>query len=150
MTEDIPGGTVAEILEWVGSDPARAQGALDAEYAGANRTTLIAQLEPIATKEATEVTDPISDETALAPGPQAPEVSVDVDDASTTVLPTVFSSPDVDYEQDYTGEPVESLGGAVAPHGFVLVLNGEGFIFSPQMVASLKAIVQTAATGVTL
>jgi hypothetical protein len=39
MSDDIPGGTVAEIVDWVGDDPARAQAALDAEYAGANRTT---------------------------------------------------------------------------------------------------------------
>jgi hypothetical protein len=40
-----PNGTVQEVLDWVGDDPARAQEALDAERAGQNRSTLIAELE---------------------------------------------------------------------------------------------------------
>ena len=43
--EAVPEGTIAEIKDWVGEDPARAQAALDAEKAGTNRSTLIAWLE---------------------------------------------------------------------------------------------------------
>jgi len=57
---DVPQGTAADVLAWVGDDPARAQAALDAEYVGANRSTLIAKLEPIAAKEAS-----VSEETAV-------------------------------------------------------------------------------------
>lgn len=40
-----PDGTVQDVLDWVGDDPDRAQTALDAEQAGQNRATLIAELE---------------------------------------------------------------------------------------------------------
>ena len=41
---DVPVGTAAEILSWVGDDEERRVAALDAEYAGKNRKTLIAKL----------------------------------------------------------------------------------------------------------
>jgi IPT/TIG domain-containing protein len=44
----VPEGSVAEVLAWVGHDPQRAAQALDAERAGQNRSTLIAQLGDIA------------------------------------------------------------------------------------------------------
>lgn len=44
-----PDGTVQEVLDWVGTDQARAQSALDAELAGQNRSTLVTQLEQIIT-----------------------------------------------------------------------------------------------------
>lgn len=40
-----PDGTVNDVLDWVGDDPARAQQALEAERAGQNRSTLVAELE---------------------------------------------------------------------------------------------------------
>lgn len=40
-----PDGTVSDVLDWVGDDPARAREALDAEQAGQNRATLVAELE---------------------------------------------------------------------------------------------------------
>lgn len=43
----VPEGTIAEVLAWVGSDPDRAQQALDAERAGQNRSTLITQLQEL-------------------------------------------------------------------------------------------------------
>lgn len=47
----VPGSTAAEILEWVGDDPARAQAALDAEQAREKpRVTLVGKLEPLAAK----------------------------------------------------------------------------------------------------
>jgi len=49
QSEAPPTGTIAEILAWVGSDQARAQAALDAEYGtGHPRSTLVAALDPIA------------------------------------------------------------------------------------------------------
>lgn len=43
----VPAGTVGETLDWVGSDPDRAQKALDAEKSGHKRKTLITKLEEI-------------------------------------------------------------------------------------------------------
>lgn len=38
--DGVPDGTIAQVLEWVGNDPARAARALEAEQAGKNRATL--------------------------------------------------------------------------------------------------------------
>ena len=44
----VPDGTIAEVMEWVGDDPVRAQQALDVENAAETpRSTLISQLEAI-------------------------------------------------------------------------------------------------------
>jgi hypothetical protein len=43
-----PEGTRAEVLAWVGDDPGRARAALDAERAGQQRNTLIAELVRLA------------------------------------------------------------------------------------------------------
>lgn len=51
MSESVPGGTISEVLDWVGDDPDRAQTALEAERAGQNRSTLISQLETIAAQK---------------------------------------------------------------------------------------------------
>lgn len=48
--QQVPEGTVAEVLDWVGDDPGRARAALDAERTGANRSSLINQIEPIANR----------------------------------------------------------------------------------------------------
>jgi hypothetical protein len=45
--EDVPHGTIEEVLGWVGDDHDRAQRALEAERAGQNRSTLNTQLEAI-------------------------------------------------------------------------------------------------------
>ena len=46
-TEDdgVPDGTVTDVLDWAGDDQDRIQQALNAERAGQNRATLIAELE---------------------------------------------------------------------------------------------------------
>jgi hypothetical protein len=44
-----PSGTISDVLAWVGDDAQRARAALEAEQAGTQRSTLIAQLERIAT-----------------------------------------------------------------------------------------------------
>ena len=41
---DVPDGTVAEVLTWVGDNPQRRRRALQAELAGKNRKTLLNQL----------------------------------------------------------------------------------------------------------
>jgi hypothetical protein len=45
--EEVPTGTVSEMLAWVGDDKNRAQAALDAEKEGAERVTLIHALEDL-------------------------------------------------------------------------------------------------------
>jgi hypothetical protein len=45
----VPSGTVAEVLAWVGSDTTRAAAALKAELAGKHRSSLVAQLEQLVT-----------------------------------------------------------------------------------------------------
>lgn len=45
--DGVPDGTIDEVKTWVGTDKDRAQQALDAEYAGQNRSTLITHLEGI-------------------------------------------------------------------------------------------------------
>jgi hypothetical protein len=45
--EEVPSGTVSEVLAWVDDDKDRAQAALDAEKDGAARVTLIHALEDI-------------------------------------------------------------------------------------------------------
>lgn len=47
---NVPDGTVAEVLEWVGDNDLRRQSALTVERAGKNRTTLIKALESGAAK----------------------------------------------------------------------------------------------------
>ena len=44
VSTDVPDGTVTEIIEWVGEDPARRRAAITAERAGKQRKTLIAAL----------------------------------------------------------------------------------------------------------
>ena len=44
---EVPSGTIGEILDWVGRDPARAAQAKTAELAGKNRSTLLASLAEI-------------------------------------------------------------------------------------------------------
>lgn len=45
---DVPEGTVADVLAWVGDDPDRARQALAAEQDGQQRSTLITRLEELA------------------------------------------------------------------------------------------------------
>ncbi|HEV2778552.1 MAG TPA: hypothetical protein VGX25_04055 [Actinophytocola sp.] len=46
--DEVPEGSADVVLAWVGTDPARARRALEAEQAGQQRTTLIAKLEKLA------------------------------------------------------------------------------------------------------
>jgi hypothetical protein len=44
-SDDVPDGTISEVLDWVGDDSERAQRALDVERTGQNRSSLVSQLE---------------------------------------------------------------------------------------------------------
>lgn len=46
--DEVPDGTVEEVLAWVGDDKDRAARALDAELDGKDRTTLVEALEGLA------------------------------------------------------------------------------------------------------
>lgn len=48
---DVPSGPIPDVLAWVGDDPDRAEEALDVEHAGSARTSLISQLEQIASND---------------------------------------------------------------------------------------------------
>jgi hypothetical protein len=154
---EAPEGTIAEVLAWVGNDPERAQAALDAEYDGANRSTLITQLEAIAAKEASMSTEPETDE---AP---APEPSVEIElypgDSGTVVGPVSVRDADVeaeditidiDVDQAIDAEQVESVQGISATNGAVLVLNGTAYAFNAQMVGAIKQAVDQAVVGLAL
>jgi hypothetical protein len=155
MTEDIPGGTVAEIVDWVGDDPERAQSALDAEYAGANRSTLIAQLEPIATKEATAVTDPTPEELF---DPAAPDVVLDATSADVTVGVVHRRSADVEVPEyddianmeTVASDPVDYFQVAGSPNGAVFSFNGGVYALQPDQVAAFKGALDKVLIGLTL
>ncbi len=46
--DEVPGGTIADILDWVGDDPDRAANALTVEEETTARSTLMAKLRAIA------------------------------------------------------------------------------------------------------
>lgn len=108
---DVPEGIAAEVLLWVDDDPARAQAALDAERAGQNRSTLIAKLESIASKEvavseSTSTTEPEAPAEAPegnAPAPEPPsgdDLVVDLASQSTVVGVANMANPDVEKPDD--------------------------------------------------
>lgn len=110
---DVPQGTAAEVLDWVGDDPARAQAALDAENAQPTpRTTLVSRLETIASKEAPvsestattdETVDPEAPPEGNAPAPVPPageDLVVDLVDHSTVIGPANMANPDVQKPDD--------------------------------------------------
>lgn len=156
----VPQGTVAEILEWVGDDAARAQEALDAEYSGAGRSTLITQLEAIATKEANTVTETATtydEETGLAPAAVPPEeVYLDPEDEGTVV--GAIHLRDAEVEVDAAPEPSETgiaaeqvlyLQGIAGTNGLVLNLNGAYYAFTPSLLGALKGVVERGVAAVT-
>lgn len=114
---DVPQGTAAEVLDWVGDDPARAQAALDDENAQfAPRTTLVSRLETIASKEA-----PVSETTAgpvdapegNAPAPEPPkgdELIVDLLDTATVIGPRNAQTPETEIPADnYDNQRAEAI-----------------------------------------
>jgi hypothetical protein len=105
MSADVPQGTIAEVLAWVGDDPGRARAALDAERAGQNRSTLINQLEAIAVSEETihDVEQPTQEELA----PEYPtEVAIEPG-YGTTVSPVHVRDADVEVPEDADITPTD-------------------------------------------
>jgi hypothetical protein len=146
---DVPDGTVQDVLDWVGDDPGRAQAALDAEQAGAQRSTLITRLEALA------VTDPIIEE------PEEPEIIM-IPGLGTEISAVFVRDADVEPKGDLRDEPDRELPIPLAPvetfqtvrsqHGFAVQFNGDGaaFVFTPQLLATLKGEVDKAVAGVVL
>src|SRR4051812_46195789 len=71
---DVPRSTITDVICWVDEDPTRAQAALEVERAGQKRSTLITQLEAIASQEdavseTTEEDRPLPDQPQEAPSP---------------------------------------------------------------------------------
>jgi hypothetical protein len=146
---DVPDGTVQDVLDWVGDDPGRAQAALDAEQAGAQRSTLITRLEALA------VTDPIIEE------PEESEIIM-IPGLGTEISAVFVRDADVEPKGDLRDEPDRELPIPLAPvetfqtvrsqHGFAVQFNGDGaaFVFTPQLLATLKGEVDKALAGVVL
>jgi hypothetical protein len=146
---DVPDGTVQDVLDWVGDDPGRAQAALDAEQAGAQRSTLITRLEALA------VTDPIIEE------PEESEIIM-IPGLGTEISAVFVRDADVEPKGDLRDEPDRELPIPLAPvetfqtvrsqHGFAVQFNGDGaaFVFTPQLLATLKGEVDKAVAGVVL
>lgn len=143
----VPQGTVAEILEWVGDDPGRAQEALDAEYSGAGRSTLITQLEAIATKEATPMTEP-----------EAPDLVLDTRSEDVTVSAvhrrdadvTVPEYDDLNQVEAIPSDPVEYFQVASSPSGAVFSFNGAAYALQPDQVGAFRAALNSVVVGLTL
>jgi len=169
----VPEGTVQDVLDWVGDDPERAQEALDAEQAGAGRSTLIAKLEAIASPTmedemsagANETLPVEGDEDALAPGPEQPvDIEIDLADPGTTISAPHVRDADVDADDvraqvaeledgeqlPAAGVQVESLQSAAATNGLALLINGELYLFNDQMTATLKMMADKAIAAVVL
>jgi|SRR5262245_24273729 len=166
----VPAGTIAEVLAWVGDDPARAQQALDAELAGQNRSTLISQLEAIASQEEPVSEEPITEapeETAEeAPGPKPPtEIAVTpgpgtiisaimVRDADVVVPDGADITPEEPAEGEepapITADQVEFAQVASSSAGLVLAFNGTAYVLNPQQVTSLKFVADRAVAGMSL
>lgn len=162
---DVPDGTITQVLEWVGDDPGRARAALDAEYDGQMRTTLISQLETIAAKEATAVTDEPATteaeaETDMAPGPQQPdEVELYPADEGVVVGHVHRRNEDVAADDITAGleaddaiesELVDSIQVIGASNGCIIAINGTAYGFGVEMLAALKGAVDRAVAGSSL
>lgn len=156
--EPVPDGTVQEVLDWVGDDPARAEQALEAERLGAGRSTLITRLEAIAspTQEDTAMTETETvEETEELAGPEQPkEILIEEEDVTWSAPPAARDADVEVGEQELIPSDaiqVELLAAAGAPQGFILVLNGsDAYAFTPQMTATLKTVVDRAVSGVVL
>lgn len=157
---EVPEGTIAEVLAWVGDDRARASAALDAEYAGASRSTLISQLEAIEEAPMSDEPTTATEETELAPAPEPPsEVLIDPADEGTVISAVAVRDSDVEPDFDLTpseednvspidGEQVEYLQAAGGTNGVAIAINGTVYLFGSGMAASLKQIVDKAIAGI--
>jgi len=157
---DVPQGTITEVLSWVDGDPQRAQQALEAEQAGANRSTLIASLQAIAERnpqeaavtEDTTTVDEAVEEAEEVPAPVPPtEVSIDPEENATVAGAVHLRDPDVeapDTELEAASyEPVESIRVVSGGNGVVIFLAGEPFAFNTQQALALRGDLNQAIAG---
>jgi hypothetical protein len=171
MSTFVPEGTVQEVLDWVGNDPASARAALDKERAGQNRATLTSKLEAIAASsppEEPQVTEEtMAPETEEAPAPQPPEEVAVTPGEGTLIGPVLARDENVEVpdDADLTPEPeaaaeegpepfeadqVEYFQAASSGDGLVLSFNGQSVVLNPQQVAQLKMVVDRAVVGLSL
>jgi hypothetical protein len=156
---EVPEGTVSEVMCWVDDDPARAQQALDAEYAGQNRSTLIGQLEAIASKEdSVTKTAEAPEQTEDIGEPIVPDLVLNTTSNDVTVGVLHRRAADVEVpEYDDLNEvetieadPVDYFQVAGSPQGAVLSFNGAAYAFSASQVAAFKAALDRVLAGLTL
>lgn len=167
---DVPQGTAQEVLDWVGSDPARAQEALYAEYERPTpRSTLIAKLEPINAAQEEPMSDETVAEPELAPAPEAPsgeDLSIDLADRATHIGPANVLNDEVakpedsfdlvaaQAQADDEEAPVDATAVEffqLASNGGVVVLNfdGNSVLLDANQAAALSKDLKTALAGVT-
>lgn len=155
MTE-VPEGTVNEVMCWVDGDPDRADEALAAERDGQGRSTLIAQLEAIASKE-DDVTDTAEQQEEITE-PPIPDLVLATDSNDVTVGVVHRRAVDVEVpEYDDLGsvevieaDPVDYFQTAGSPLGAVFSFNGAAYALSASQVASFKASLDHVLAGLTL
>jgi hypothetical protein len=165
VANDVPEGTVSDVLAWVGEDPGRAQAALDHERQDQGRSTLITRLEAIASEEQEnpDVTEPLATEDEQAPAPEQPaEVNIDSSAEGTVVGPIHVRDGGVEVppDADLTPQPgrdgetraipaqqVEFFQAVSATNGVVLALNGTAFVFNPELAATLKGALDKMVAG---
>lgn len=89
MSETVPEGSIAKVLDWVGDDPDRAQEALDVERESDNpRSTLVAQLEDIVALDEDQLGDPDADDVE--------EPRDERDPSKPYEMPSIFKGPTQD------------------------------------------------------
>jgi hypothetical protein len=167
MAEEVPAGTIQDVLDWVGDDPTRAQAALDAERAGANRSTLIdklaaiaaapqevavtetetppeaeAEAEELAPKPPTEVLITPTDPGVVVQAVAVRDVEVEVPDGA-----DLTPDPDEEEAEPLDAEQVEYLQVVGATNGVVVALNGVGYALGPQSALALKLALDKAVVG---
>lgn len=156
MADQVPEGTITEVLSWVDGDPQRAAQALEAEQAGQQRATLIAQLEAIAARPSQEET--VSEETATTdeveevPAPTPPtEVSIDPEERATMAGPVNVRDADVEvpgFELEAASyEPVETFQVVAGGNGVVLFFDGDAIALNTQQALDLMRNLNAAIAG---
>ena len=176
MAEQVPQGTVADTIAWMGTDPDRAQAVLDAEQAGQQRSTLIAAAEQVAdntpaeadvSEETTTTEEPeveseaqgmsFDDLEPKAPGASLSPVGADV--SAVEVFDPDVDPADVnitagiDYEAEdvgaFEGEPVTSLQTAGGAGGAVVAVNGTSYLFTASQLGTLARQITRASVATT-
>jgi hypothetical protein len=171
MSDNVPEGTIDDVLTWVGDDRRRAQLALDVETSepDSERSTLVTKLEAIvASGEEAPMTDTKAPEAEVETAVNL-DVLIDLSDVGAVVQPAVARDPDVVVPEEDTlvahvnadpcepsddhvidGEQTEFLQVASTSNAVAVALNGEVFLLTAQMAVALKVAVGKAVAGLTL